>query len=110
MAKAGSAVVDKSWLKGIADCLKKNYGATRVILFGSFARNEATEDSDIDLLVISPTTEKFYQRMASVLQIVREMSIGMPLAPIVLTPEELTSRLERGDQFVHEIVATGIDL
>ena len=90
--------------------MKKKYGATRVILFGSFARNEATEDSDIDLLIISPTTEKFYQRMASVLKIVRELSIGMPLAPIVLTPEELASRLERGDQFVQEIIATGIDL
>ena len=110
MARAGSVVVGKSWLKGIADCLKKKYGATRVILFGSFARNEATEDSDIDLLIISPTTEKFYQRMASVLKIVRELSIGMPLAPIVLTPEELASRLERGDQFVQEIIATGIDL
>ncbi|MBI1821926.1 MAG: nucleotidyltransferase domain-containing protein [Nitrospirae bacterium] len=110
MAISGSAFVDKSWLKGIADCLKKKYGAKRVILFGSFARNEDTEDSDIDLLIISPTTEKFYQRMASVLQIVRELSIGMPLAPIVLTPEELANRLERGDQFVQEIIATGIDL
>jgi len=26
----------------------------KVILFGSYARNEATEDSDLDLLVIKP--------------------------------------------------------
>nr|WP_234701975.1 nucleotidyltransferase family protein [Desulfotomaculum nigrificans] len=29
----------------------KNYGVNRAYLFGSFARGEQTEDSDIDLLV-----------------------------------------------------------
>jgi hypothetical protein len=34
----------------------------------------------------------------------------MPLAPVVLTPEELTARLARGDQFAQEIVQDGVDL
>ena len=29
----------------------RNYGVKRVMLFGSYARGEATEDSDIDLHV-----------------------------------------------------------
>lgn len=110
MAKIEAAVVDRERLKAIADLLKKKYGAKRVVLFGSAARGEATEHSDIDLLVISPTTEKFYERMASVLKVVRDLSRGMPLAPIVLTPEEVKARLDRGDQFVEEIVSTGVDL
>lgn len=31
--------------------LEKNFGVSKIALFGSFARNEATPDSDIDLLI-----------------------------------------------------------
>lgn len=39
--------------------LKKEYCAEKVILYGSYARGEETEDSDVDLLVVAPTTEDF---------------------------------------------------
>ncbi len=45
-------------LKKISERLKKNYNAEKVILFGSYARGEETEDSDVDLLVISPRKER----------------------------------------------------
>lgn len=99
-----------SALKAIADRLRAQYGAERVLVFGSAARAAATEHSDIDLLVIARTKERFYERMGSVLALVRDLSHGLPLAPIVLTPEELSTRLARGDQFVQEIVDTGVDV
>ncbi len=103
-------VIDLPRLKTIADCWRNQYGATRVLLFGSSARNEATEHSDIDLLVIAPTKEKFYERMGSALAVVREVSRGLPLSPIILTPDELSARLARGDQFIQEIIETGMEL
>lgn len=102
--------VDRDRLKAIADCLRDRYGAQRVILFGSAARGDATEHSDIDLLVIAATKERFYDRMATVLSVVRELSRGMPLAPMVLTPEELAARLAAGDQFAQDIVQAGVEL
>ena len=39
-------------LQKISERIKKEYHAERVILFGSYAKGEATEDSDVDLLVI----------------------------------------------------------
>lgn len=105
-----SLLVDSDRLKAIADRLRLRYRAQRVILFGSMARGEATEDSDIDLLVISATPEKFHRRVGSVLEVVREISLGMPLAPIVLTPEEVEARLARGDQFIQEILSMGAEL
>ena len=77
---------------------------------GSVARGTSTEHSDIDLLVVAPTTERFYERMGSVLAVVRDISLGLPLAPIVLTPEELAVRLARGDQFIQEILEIGVEL
>jgi predicted nucleotidyltransferase len=69
-----------------------------------------TEHSDIDLLVVARTTERFYERIGSALAVVRDISLGLPLAPIVLTPDELSARLARGDQFIREIVETGVEL
>ena len=74
------------------------------------ARGTTTQHSDIDLLVVAPTTERFYERMGSALAVVRDISRGLPLAPIVVTPEELSARLARGDQFMQEIVETGMEL
>ncbi|MGD9729877.1 MAG: nucleotidyltransferase domain-containing protein, partial [Nitrospiraceae bacterium] len=83
------SAVDRARLKTIADRLRRDYGAGRVILFGSAARDTATHHSDIDLLVIADTSERFYERPAAVLRTVRDLSYGMPLAPIVLTSQEL---------------------
>lgn len=110
MATPASTVVDRERLKTIADRLRREYGAARVILFGSAARDMATEHSDIDVLVIAETSERFYERSASVLRTVRELSYGLPLAPIVLTIKELQARLDRGDQFLAAVVETGVDL
>jgi uncharacterized protein len=38
-------------LKKNKEYLKKNFRVTRIGIFGSFARNEETENSDIDVLV-----------------------------------------------------------
>jgi predicted nucleotidyltransferase len=99
---------DPSVLERIADRLKREYYAERVILYGSVARGESTEHSDIDLLVVAPTTEKFYLRIASALGVVRDLSRGLPLSPIVLTREEFDHLLNSRNAFVEEIVKEGI--
>ena len=89
---------------------RKEYNAERVILFGSYARGEATEDSDVDILVIAPTAERFFERMATVLRLTRDLHYKLPLGPIVLTKEEVEQRLQRGDQFVRQIIEKGVYL
>jgi len=96
--------------KAISERLKKEYHAEQVILFGSYARGEATKDSDVDILVIAPTSERFFERMAKVLELVRDLYDGLALSPIVLRPEELSERLRIGDQFLQEILEEGIAL
>jgi len=88
--------------------LKKEYHAERVILFGSYATDEATKDSDVDLLVIAPTKERFFERMATVLELVRDLYNGLALSPIVLRPEEMVKRLKIRDHFVRGIKASAI--
>jgi len=101
---------DSTVLVRIADRLKSQYRAEKVIFYGSVVRGEATIHSDIDLLVVAPSIEKGYQRMATVKGIVRDLSRGLPISPIVLTPEELQQRLADEDPFVQEIVESGVAL
>lgn len=96
--------------KMIAERLKKEYKAKQVILFGSYARGEETKDSDLDLLIIAPSREKFYRRMAQVRRLIRDLRNGLPVAPIVLNKKELNKRIKVGDQFIEEILASGIRL
>ena len=95
-------------LYAIAERIKSAYHAERVILYGSYARGEATRDSDVDVLVIAPTQERFLQRMATVRGAIRDLRKGLPVSPIVLTPAELQER--EGDAFVRSILEEGIEL
>jgi len=94
-------------IKKISERLKKDYQAERVILFGSYARGEEQEGSDVDLLIIAPAKERFFERGARVRKIVRDLSRGIPFSPIVLNPTELKQRLAIGDQFVQQILEQG---
>jgi len=97
-------------LRRISERLKKEYHAEKVILYGSHAKGEATEDSDVDILVIAPTEERFFERMATVRGLIRDLRNGLPIAPIVLTAEEMEKRMNIGDQFIRQIVEEGIVL
>ena len=97
-------------LQTIGKKIKKDYRAEKVILYGSYATGKATKDSDVDLLVVAPTKERFFERMASVRRLIRDLRDGLPVSPIVLTPGELEKRREAGDPFVRVILETGVSL
>jgi hypothetical protein len=49
-------------LRGYLPALQRDFGVGRIALFGSTARDEATADSDLDLLVdfeVGPTFDSF---------------------------------------------------
>lgn len=87
--------------------LVKHYQPQKVILFGSYAHGEPDEDSDIDLLLIKETGERFVERMDTVRRLVTGAHPRIPFEPIVLTPNEVEQRLRAGDQFIAEIVEKG---
>jgi predicted nucleotidyltransferase len=88
----------------IADKLKENYNPEKIILFGSYAWGLPDEDSDLDLLVIKDTEETSHHRNVTARALVSSLRTGYGLDIVVITPEELKSRLEIGDQFLQEII------
>ena len=50
-------------LRGCLPTLRREFGVRRIALFGSTARDEAREDSDLDLLVefdVAPTFDSYF--------------------------------------------------
>ncbi|MBI2460876.1 MAG: nucleotidyltransferase domain-containing protein [Candidatus Rokubacteria bacterium] len=85
----------------------EGYRPLKVILFGSHAYGEPTEDSDLDLLIVKETSERFIDRWVAVQELIADPERRIPVESIVVTPGELQRHLTRGDQFFQEIVARG---
>ncbi|HKZ41845.1 MAG TPA: nucleotidyltransferase domain-containing protein [Candidatus Hodarchaeales archaeon] len=97
----------KTELKKIVRQVVDAYRPEKIILFGSYAYGRPDADSDLDLLIIKKTSERFIERWINVRQIVSDPKRSIPFEPIVLTPDELKERLAIGDQFLEEIIKKG---
>lgn len=94
----------------IEDILKrlvKNYVPLKVILFGSYAYGTPRKGSDIDLLIIKETSDRFIDRWTQVRRILSDPNRLIPLETLVMTPEEVEKRLAIGDQFLDKILRKG---
>ncbi len=58
-------------LARILPLLVNDYGAEKVILFGSLATGEVAEWSDLDLVVIKDTDRRFFDRIDDVTRLTR---------------------------------------
>ncbi|MFC1461221.1 nucleotidyltransferase domain-containing protein, partial [Verrucomicrobiota bacterium] len=76
----------------------------RVILFGSYANGYASDDSDVDLLVIMRHKKR---NVEQALEIDRRIDRSFPLDLIVKTPQEIRRRLSMKDIFVAGILREG---
>ncbi len=84
--------------------LKKFYKPDLVILFGSMARGDFTEESDLDLLIVKNTKKSPIWRRVEVRKI---LSTETPLDVIVYTHSEFKRLRESGSAFIKEILAKG---
>jgi len=80
------------------------FGAERVILFGSYARGTVTEDSDVDLLVIGPFEGRSVDKSVEIRMKLRP---GFPIDLLVRTSDKVRQRMEIGDEFMRKIIEEG---
>ena len=67
----------------------REFGAQRVILFGSYARGVVSEDSDVDLLIIGPFEGRSVDKSVEIRLKLRPQ---FPVDLIVRTPEKVRTR------------------
>jgi predicted nucleotidyltransferase len=93
-----------SQIEEFGRCIGREFGAERVMLFGSYAQGTVTEDSDVDLLVIGSFEGRSVDRSV---QIRMKLRPGFPVDLLVRTPEKVRERIQIGDEFMREILEEG---
>lgn len=84
--------------------LVQEFRPEKVVLFGSYAKGTATQDSDVDLLIVLPFEGK---------SVSKSVEMRMKLRPkfavdlLVRTPENVRERLEMEDTFMLEVLGEG---
>jgi predicted nucleotidyltransferase len=103
----------KTILNDLIDNLKDS-DPCKIVLFGSYANGNETENSDIDLMVIldnndvSKTYEERQNKKLFIRKLVREINYRKALDILVYSKEELRKIKEHGNDFIDEIERTGI--
>ena len=86
----------------------KAYKPEKIILFGSYARGEADEYSDLDFVVIKKTAKRFLERLIEVAKRI-DSDLG-PVDVFVYTPEEFERMIEWGNPFIEQVLKEGVVL
>ena len=88
----------------INECLSKGLVFHKVFLFGSAAKNDTHEGSDIDLLMVS---DQFNDNIFDNLKLYSKINIKYP---IIETHPYPTKNFYEGDDFINEIIKDSIEM
>jgi len=82
--------------------LKEKLPIKEVYLYGSFARGELHEGSDIDLVVVGDFKENFFARIGRILDLT-----DLPIEPLAYTEEEFGQMISQGNPFLLSVLRSG---
>jgi predicted nucleotidyltransferase len=97
-------VVKLKDIRAVSSRIAQRFQPQKIVLFGSHARGLASEDSDVDLLVVMPYRGSGARMAAKILNQVRP---DIPVELLVRTPQQLRRRIAQNDFFLREILDEG---
>lgn len=86
--------------------MAKAINAEKVILFGSYARGEATEHSDVDLLLIAESDLPRFKRSRELYKLIKPHPFSMDI--VVYTTQEIEKGKKSKVSFVSTAIKKGI--
>ncbi len=92
-------------IEQVATRLGTAVNAERVILFGSYARGDAREHSDVDYMVIAESTLPRFKRSRELYKLLRPHPFGMDI--VVYTPEEIERGKRTPVSFISSVLQEG---
>ena len=98
-------MVTRAKIRAFSEAVGREFHPQKIVLFGSYACGKATEDSDVDLLVIMARTRDRGERMS--VRIRQAIPRDFPIDLLVRTPSEVARRLRWGDPFICELLEQG---
>jgi predicted nucleotidyltransferase len=98
-------MVDIHDIHRMSDIIRIQFHPDKIILFGSYARGDATEDSDVDLLVVMETKERMNRRALSIRKALWGFSV--PKDILVRTPREFQERSNQSWNILYFVAHEG---
>lgn len=83
----------------------KVYQPDKIILFGSAAKGDTDAYSDLDVVVIKETSQRFLKRLIEVAKLLRDKVY--PVDIFVYTPEEFKRMKEQENPFIAQVLKSG---
>ncbi len=80
-----------------------HYRPRKIILFGSAARGDYVDTSDVDLIVVAESDKTFTQRLAESAGIIPDPHVDL----LIYTPQEFEQMLAEGRRFLTRALAEG---
>lgn len=95
----------KEKLDRLVKLLEKEFNVKLVVAFGSYARRELNEGSDIDLLIVGDFRRRFHERTAEIIGLT-----DLPIEPLCYTEDEFEEMLNSRNSLILEALKEGIVL
>lgn len=98
----------QSILQEIVRRLCANLDLQRLIVFGSRASAAVDEESDLDLLIIAPSSNRPLERRSMVRRLLADFDRRLGLDILFYTPEEAEMLADEPASFLHSIMKSGL--
>lgn len=97
-------MIEESKIKEVVDRIAKGFNPEKIILFGSYAAGNATEDSDLDLIIVKETNEPVLERGKDIRFSLMGTKIAYDL--LIFTSEEFKNKKSNKYSFLNEALKT----
>jgi len=98
-------MISQEKINEVIDRIVKNINPEKIILFGSYAQGNPSEDSDLDLLIVKEMRIPRYKRSREVKKHLRGLKI--PIDVIVYTRKEIKEWEETKTAFISQTIKQG---
>lgn len=95
-----------NWIDKVVKIIVDYYDPDQIILFGSYAKNKQTLQSDIDLLIVKETTLPRFYRGGEISNYLHRYPVKFDL--LFYTPGELEQKMALKYSFIDSILKNGI--
>ncbi|KAA0226504.1 nucleotidyltransferase domain-containing protein [candidate division KSB1 bacterium] len=100
-------MITQEQIQAVAHQIAQKFNPLKVLLFGSYGRNEAHPRSDVDLLVILEDDQRVDDPEV---EVATSVTHSFPMDILVRSPQQVAERLRMGDSFYRDIVEKGVVL
>ncbi|MCX6647201.1 MAG: nucleotidyltransferase domain-containing protein [bacterium] len=101
---AADNMVTLTKIEELCRLIVANFHPLKVLLFGSYAAGTASINSDVDLLVILPFSER---PLTKSLEILNKVNPDFPIDLIVRGPDDTERRYAEGDPMIRDAMDNG---